>query len=470
MFLNSIRGRLLLWYGLILCIVVGGFGYGAYRLQRGAQLRDVDDKLRNRLGTLTFALPRLARQQRGGEIPDGEAPPPPRKGFALSKEDAVQFEDTEPHHFYYIIWRRDGPILAQSDNAPKNSRPDKGSGQYQTRRLGQFREMYLSTPPGEIVLAGCSTEPEQIAAREMALSLVGIGASILLLGLIGGWYVASKAIQPIEQIGVAAEKISQGDLSQRVPLPAQGNELRRVADVLNSAFAQLESTIAQQRQFVSDAAHELRTPVSVMLVETQGALKRPRNAEEYRQTVEICYATAQRMRRLTESLLALARMDDGRAAVQAEACDLAELAAECIGNMRALALERSITISSKLGSAPFVGDAESILQVITNLISNAIYYNHDNGWIEVETKEESGRAVLLVSDTGIGISAEHLPHIFDRFYRVDTARSTASGRTGLGLAISKAIICAHGGSLSVESKPAVGSTFVLRIPTKKRDE
>lgn len=225
MFLNSIRGRLLLWYGLILCVVVGGFGYGAYRLQRGVQLRDVDDKLRNRLGVLTFVLPRLARQQRGGGPMDGDAPPPPTKGFQLSKEDAAQFDDAEPHHFYYVLWRRDGPILAQSDNAPKTSKPEKPSDQFHTRRQGKFREMYFSTPPGEIVLVGCLTEPEALAAREMAWSLVGIGAAILLLGLIGGWYVASKAIQPIEQIGVAAEKISRGDLSQRVPLPAEGNEL-----------------------------------------------------------------------------------------------------------------------------------------------------------------------------------------------------------------------------------------------------
>jgi heavy metal sensor kinase len=470
MILNSIRGRLLVWYGLILCVVVGGFGYGAYRLESAGRRRDIDDKLRNRLGILTFVLPRLARQQRGGDMNDGDVPPPPLRGFQLSPEQAAQFDDNEPHHFYYVLWRRDGPVIARSDNAPETSKPDKVSSQFTSRNRGGFREMYFATPPGDVVLAGCSTAPEKIAAEELALSLAGIGAAILLLGLIGGWYVASQAINPIETISVTAIKISEGDLSQRIELPVKGHELERLAAVLNSAFTRLESTFAQRRQFVSDAAHELRTPVSVMLVETQGALKRPRTIEEYRQTVEICYATSQRMRRLTESLLALARLDDGGALAQAETCDLAELAAECIGNMRSLTAERHITISSKLGFAPFVGDGESMTQVITNLISNAIYYNRDHGSIEVETREEAGSALLLVRDTGIGIGAEHLSHIFDRFYRVDASRATSAGRTGLGLAISQSIVAAHGGGISVESKLGAGSTFVVLVPTKKRAE
>lgn len=470
MILNSIRGRLLVWYGLILCMVVGGFGYGAYRLERAEQRRDVDDKLRNRLGVLTFVLPRLARQQRGGEVDDGNAPPPPTTGFQLQPHEAAQFDGNDPHRYYYILWRRDGAILGKSDHAPDSVRPSKASSQFQTRELGGWHEMYFATPPGDIVLVGCSTEPESLAARDTALALAAIGGVILLLGLAGGWYVASRAIKPIERISAAAEKISEGDLSRRIELPAAGHELTRVVTVLNAAFTRLESTFAQQRQFVSDAAHELRTPVSVMLVETQGALKRPRTAEEYRQTVEICYATSQRMRRLTESLLALARLDDGRSLAQAEQCDMAELAAECIGNIRALAGERHIMISSNLASAPFVGDAEAITQVITNLLSNGFFYNRDHGTITLETKEQPGVAMLSVSDTGLGIAPEHLPHIFDRFYRVDAARSTSEGRTGLGLAISKAIVTAHRGTISVESKPGAGSTFVLRIPTSKRDE
>jgi signal transduction histidine kinase len=136
--------------------------------------------------------------------------------------------------------------------------------------------------------------------------------------------------------------------------------------------------------------------------------------------------------------------------------------------MRALAAERHITILSALTSAPFTGDGESVTQVITNLISNAIFYNRDGGEIKIETKEEAGAAVLVVSDTGIGIAAEHLTHIFDRFYRVDPARSTAAGRAGLGLAISKAIVLAQGGTISVNSKIGAGTTFTVRFsPTRK---
>jgi signal transduction histidine kinase len=206
--------------------------------------------------------------------------------------------------------------------------------------------------------------------------------------------------------------------------------------------------------------------VSVILAQTQTALARERPAADYRETLEACQRAAQRMRRLIESLLALARLDAGEEVMQRAPFDLARAAADCLELIRPLAAERRLALHTDLAPVAAFGDAERIAQVITNLLTNAVHHNHEAGELRVATRVEPGRAVLTISDRGPGIPAEHLPHIFDRFYRADTARTTALGRTGLGLAISKAIIDAHAGSIEVASTPGEGTTFTIRLSVK----
>jgi signal transduction histidine kinase len=208
----------------------------------------------------------------------------------------------------------------------------------------------------------------------------------------------------------------------------------------------------------------LRTPVSVILTQTQGTLNRERSPAEYRETLESCQRAAQRMRRLIESLLALARLDAGPVSSRREPLDLARCATDCVELVQPLATERRITIQSQLAEAPCVGDADQLVLVINNLLTNAIHYNRDGGNIAINTRMENDRAVLTVSDNGPGIAPEHLPHIFDRFYRADAARTSSQGRAGLGLAITKAIVEAHGGTIQVASEPGRGSSFEVRLP------
>jgi len=231
---------------------------------------------------------------------------------------------------------------------------------------------------------------------------------------------------------------------------------------LNSTFARLETAFAQQRQFTADAAHELRTPVSVVLTQTQTALQRERNAPEYRETVEACQRSAQRMRRLIESLLELARLDAGQEQMKRLKFDLSQTARDCVELVRPLATARGVTIHGDLPPVEGHGDAERLAQVITNLLTNAIQYNRANGEVRIGLKSQGGMVLLAVSDTGPGIPGEDLPHIFKRFYRADPSRS--SGQTGLGLAISKAIVEAHGGTIEVSSRPGAGTTFTIRLP------
>ncbi|PYJ08673.1 MAG: sensor histidine kinase [Verrucomicrobia bacterium] len=360
---------------------------------------------------------------------------------------------------------RDGKLLARSANAPGEvPRPLNATPrQPQPPRLrGTFREVFHATPPGEIILAGRNVAPELNELRRAALWLTGSGGVILLVGLAGGWWSATRAIRPIGDISATAVQIAAGDLTRRISVADTHNELGQLATVLNSTFARLESAFAEQKQFTSDAAHELRTPVAVVLTQAQTALNRERSPAEYRETIIACQRAAQRMRRLIEVLLELARLDAGQQPMQRLRFDLSQTARECLDLIRPLAEEHHVTILSNLSALECVGDPERIAQVITNLLTNAIQYNHESGEVRLTAQAQPGAVVLTVADTGQGIPPEDLPHIFKRFYRADKSRS--AGRSGLGLAISKALVEAHGGTLEAASQPGAGSSFTLRLP------
>jgi heavy metal sensor kinase len=317
---------------------------------------------------------------------------------------------------------------------------------------------------GDRALVGRSMAPDLAAMHRLALWLFAAGLSVLALGMAGGWWVASRAIRPIEEIGATAMKIAGGDLSQRINASDTESELGRLAGVLNSTFARLEGAFAHQVRFTADASHELRTPVTVILSQTQTALSRERAAPEYRETLQACQRAAQRMRKLIESLLELARLDAGQDRMKQESFDLSRVARECVEMVRPLAVERGVELRCQLSGVECSGDAERVGQVVTNLLSNAIHFNHERGEVHITARSENGTAFLTIKDTGVGIPAEDLPHIFERFYRVDKSRSRIQGKTGLGLAICKAIVEAHNGSIHVTSQPGAGSTFEVRLP------
>jgi heavy metal sensor kinase len=493
MIFKSIRWRLQIWYGLILLTVLAGFGATAFHLQSERLWQRIDGELQRRANVLAGSL-------RGGNVRDREreraAPERPPfeendepgiespRGFGrpgnprerlhrpppelrLRPNQAALFDVEETNGFYFVVWMRDGNVLAQSTNAPAAisfpARRDR-YGPQPPRFREQSREVVLRTPPGEIILVGRPIASEAVELRRVAIKLAGVGAVILILGLAGGWWLASRAIRPIHEISGTALKISAGDLSRRIDVRDTESELGQLASVLNATFARLENAFTQQQQFTSDAAHELRTPVSVMLTQTQTALNRERSAIEYRETLEACQRSAQRMRRLIESLLELARLDAGQETMKRSRFDLAQTAADCIGQIQPLAESRRIRIESDLAPAACNGDSERVAQVITNLLSNAVFYNRDNGEVRVRVRHDSNFAVIEVADNGPGIAPEHQANVFKRFYRADAARTASQGRSGLGLAISKAIVEAHGGAIELSSEAGRGTTFSVRLP------
>jgi len=512
MIFNSIRWRLQAWHGLLLVVVLAAFGATAYRVAQDNQLRRIDQDLAQHLMALQRPGPPEPMQGHfpGGppdELPDRpfggpHGPPPdrPREGrrfdspeFLSRMRQRVQqggvLDASQTNVFYYVLWQGDGAVLARSPGAPENvpapvlvgtaepqgprppdafrkggpALPEPGVPP-ETRTRGQMREAYLFLPGGQCLLAGRSFAPDLAAMRRLALWLTVAGTTVLLLGLAGGWWVATRAIRPIDAISATAVRIANGDLSQRISTADTDNELGRLAGVLNSTFARLEAAFTQQARFTSDASHELRTPVSVILSQTQTALSRERTSPEYREALEACQRAARRMKALTESLLQLARLDAGQEPMKRERFDLARVARECVELVRPLAAERGLQIHCQVSTLECVGDAERLGQVITNLLTNAIHFNRDQGEVRLSARTEDGAVLLTVADTGQGIPAEDIPHLFERFYRVDKSRSRIQGRNGLGLAICKAIVEAQGGTIEVASQVGVGSICTVRLP------
>jgi heavy metal sensor kinase len=503
---KSIKWRLQIWYGLILVVVLAGFGFTSYQLERSRQFRRIDDALHQRISVLGNALRR--QQPRGPNANRPFAGPPPRRQnldeppfdgpppgqfpeddphgqyarppvkFSMPPEAAHFFEASDPNGFYFIIRSRDGNEFARSTNAPPEvydsktgpygaaiagQPPEKFLEPQPPRMIGQLREQFNILPSGETVLVGHSIALELKELHRTALNLTAVGGLILLAGLAGGGWLVSRSLKPISSISATAVKISAGDLSQRIDVAEAESELGQLAAVLNSTFARLETAFAQQKQFASDAAHELRTPVSVILTQTQTALNRERDAASYKQTVEACQRAAQRMRKLIESLLALARFDAGQEVLQRLRFDFSKTVLDCAEQLQPLADERGVKIITELSPLEITGDAGRLAQVVTNLLTNAIQYNQPDGEVRVKLEAQSGLAVLTVTDTGQGIAAEDLPRVFGRFFRADQSR-TGAGNSGLGLAICKAIVEAHGGTIEAASGENAGTTFAVRLP------
>ncbi|MDB6006233.1 MAG: hypothetical protein JWR15_3220, partial [Prosthecobacter sp.] len=367
--------------------------------------------------------------------------------------------------FYYVVWLHGSGAPIRSRTAPADVPMPQDGKAAGTRIRDTLREAYLMPAPDDYLVVGHSIRNDMAELHHLAWWLGIAGSGVVLLGLIGGALLVHRALKPVRDISDAAQKIATGDLTQRIASSPSGSELGQLVQVLNSTFARLDAAFTQQAHFTADAAHELRTPVSVILAEAQYGIANSCENSEHREVFAASERAANRMRRLIDSLLKLARLDAGQEAPERKPCDIASLAAECIASVRPMAEARGISIHTEMNPAVCDCDADQLAQVITNLLSNAIHYNDDGGEIHVITRHDSSSITLEVRNTGPGIAADDLPHIFERFYRADKARTSNNGRTGLGLAIVKAIVQVHGGSIHAISVPQQGASFTVTLPS-----
>jgi heavy metal sensor kinase len=293
---------------------------------------------------------------------------------------------------------------------------------------------------------------------------LGAAGLALVLALAGGWFLTTRALAPIDRISRVAAAVSASNLGQRIDRMEMETELGRLAETLNDTFDRLQAAFEQQTRFTSDASHELRTPLSVVTNQAELALRRDRQPGEYRDALQAILEAARRMRAVVEDLLTLARADAGELSLRRDRLDLAALVRDTAKLMAGEADRLGVAIELDLADAALRGDRSRLQEMAMNLLANAIRYNRKGGRVTLRVRTGGGLALLDVSDTGIGIPPEQQALVFDRFHRVDKARSREAGGSGLGLAISRWIAEAHGGRILLESEPGSGTTFRVELP------
>lgn len=313
---------------------------------------------------------------------------------------------------------------------------------------------------------GVSWSEQDKPLGRLFLWLAGCAVAAFLLAWLGLDHVIRQWGVPLAALSGAARAINVGNLGrQRLFAPPDAPDLAQLAATFNELLDRVETAHSSQHRFVADASHELRTPLTILRGEIDVALRRPRSAEEYAEVLHSSREEIERLSRLTENLLTLARADVGEALVRKEPVDVAAVAREVCRKLAPLSGQRKVALTCEAPEPVVVSsDAVALEQLVFNLTENALRYTPPGEGATVRVIRTDAEVIVEVEDRGSGISAEHLPHLFDRFYRVDKARSREFGGAGLGLSIVKTLVEAHGGRVEVRSEVGKGSVFTVRLP------
>ena len=455
----SIRWRLTLWFTLILGVIILLFGAFFYAALQNWLITQVDGNLRVYSAQVHLTMP------------SGETTGPLDYDVIHSSLPPIN-ELVSPGIFVQII-DSNGNVVVKSDNLHDQELPPASSliatgfseqEAIQTVSSGNTRIRTMVSPlylkDQTLVLeVAQSLAPTDAAIARIGLAVLVSMVVILTLALISGAILVRRALSPVRRITTTAQGISSSsDLSRRVGYRGPADEIGQLATTFDHMIERLDRAFQSQKSFVADASHELRGPLTVI----QGnldLLKRNLSEEDRRESVRALEAETTRMTKIMSNLLVLAELESGHLEQQ-ENVSLKEMLLDAGERAMHLAGDRRIVIERQ-EDLWVKGDADRLEQVLRNLVDNAIRYTPEGGTITLSLFENGDWALLKVADTGIGISPEHLPHIFDRFYRADRARSRASGGTGLGLAIVKGIVEQHGGRVTVTSEPGEGSIFTV---------
>jgi heavy metal sensor kinase len=322
--------------------------------------------------------------------------------------------------------------------------------------------------PAYLVEFGELLDPVETMLNRLFLQLtLGLPLAIIIIAG-GGYLLVRRALMPVEQITRAAERITQHNLSERLPVTNTGDELERLSVSLNRMITRLDDAFQNSKRFVADASHDLRTPLTVLRGELENFAGDARLDLEMRERAASLLEEVVHLGKIVEQLFTLSRLDDGEAETEWTRFDLTELAQTTVEQMKLLAEDKDISISCDANQPLSVkGNHVRLKQVVVNLLDNAIKYTPEKGAIQLRVHGVNGHAVLEVKDNGIGIPPDALPLIFERFYRVDKARSADSESAGLGLSIVKSICIAHGAEVEAQSTVGSGSCFRVKLPLSK---
>lgn len=458
-FIHSIKFRFTIWYLLVLAVLLIALSAGVYFYLSRSLYRNLDRSLEIR-STQLRSIPTILESIRQGEFQE-------------------QLGEIIILYFYSggQLVEVSAPGISISLNNDLISEAIDGDSCFATTRTAENERLRLLAIPVEIsipgppsgiqpaalIIARSTRQIDQALARLVRTFMMAVPLA-LALAAAGGIFLARRALKPVDKIAQTAQEIEEGDLSRRINVKTK-DELGRLAATLNAMIARLEKAFQRQKQFTGDASHELRAPLAVIEAESSLALQKERPASDYRQSLEMISKEAKQMSSLIDQMLMLARADAGKEQWNFTQVDLGKLINDLSTDIEVLCQEKGL--SFQLGHTEDLvvkGDEARLRGLFMNLLDNAIRYTPSPGAVSVSLHREGQMAVVVITDTGVGIPAEDIPFIFERFYRVDKSRSRAEGGSGLGLAICRHIAEAHGGKIEVESKVGTESTFSVWLP------
>lgn len=474
----SIRRRLTFWYAIALLASIAAFGAALYFERRRSSLRELDERLALQ-GSLAAQYFLGFQRQLGRTL--GPEETPILLGAVGGFLDGIRD--------YVIVFNPDQVPIFRNDAAKGLSFPALSliplsadsqattalrtgdvriAGQNETFRYAQVPLVGVwNRPASFFVAAPISAVP---FGQEELLQAMLVIAPLILVGSFGlGYVLADTSLRPLEGMVDELEAITDGQrLHRRVAVSVSADELARLANTMNRMLARLEESFISLRRFTADASHELKTPLMVLRAGVERAMLHPRTPTSAMRSLEEVLEEIHRMSEMVENLLTLARADEGGAVLSVEALDLRDLVAEASETAGILGDGPGISVRTELPPNPVIVpvDRSRIRQLLLNLVTNAIKYTPPGGKVSLGLVDRGETAAIVVGDNGIGIPPADLPHIFDRFYRVDHARTRTSERpgSGLGLAITKWIADAHGGQITVQSRVGRGTAFTVTLP------
>jgi heavy metal sensor kinase len=482
MYLRSLRFKLTLWYVLILGVLLVSFSGFLYMTLSRSLRRDVDDRLLS-LASL------IASESRS---------PSSRFGFGDIDEALQASLGLRPSGKFIQVLDESGKIGQKSDNLGTIQLPVsfvalrnavRGLPTYDTLRPLGVPPLRVITYPvlenrhiARIVQVASSLEDVEDALNTLLIILVVTVPLALLVASLGGQFLANQVLKPVGHVTRTARLITSHNLDQRIQVPRGRDELSSLVETFNEMIFRLGKSFDQVKQFTSDASHELKTPLTVLKGEMEVALRKERSSRDYEQVLRSNLEEINRMSRIVEDLLLLSKTDTGEIRLEKENINLTEIVRDVVDQLSLLAEAKNLRLvpSNHQEEVLVVADELRIRQLLLNLIDNGIKYTEPGGFIQVSLEKNvppetavsrdprEGSVKIIVSDSGIGISKVDQERIFDRFYRVDKARSRDQGGSGLGLSICKWIVQAHQGNLAVESDPGRGSTFTVTLPLRSK--
>jgi two-component system heavy metal sensor histidine kinase CusS len=460
---HSIGFRLTAWYFSVLAAGLAVFSVVAWFAMRTSLYHAVDDELRDRVRGVASFMNQQTASLSILEIRDEF-----REHSVLGPGgDLFQVCDDQGQWLYRSVPLENNNVAIQLPS--QLSKPRFETTEVERHLLRFYSQTIMSAGKTYTVQVAALMD-EGLEALERFRGMLLWAASLLLIAAsAGGYWLATRALAPVDEISQAAQRISIESLTERLHVPQTGDQLQRLTETLNAMFSRLEASVQRMKQFTADASHELRAPVSLIRTTAEVAVQRSRPAEEYFQALNEILQEAERTTQVIDSLMLLARADSGTAGLERSLTDARAVAGEAIEQGEKLALQKGVGFAATLPDRPVVirADGDALRRALLILIDNAVKYTPAGGFIKVELEGKDGFAVASVRDTGIGIAPQDVAMIFDRFWRADKVRSREPGGAGLGLSIAEWIVAMHEGSIEVESELGKGSVFRVRVPVDR---